>query len=356
MANVFWEKGDDADAKSWYNKPILQTEKRCDMTYGVIGTGWIAEAFIEGTRLLPGFTCEAVYSRTRESGEAFARKNQIPEAVTSVEELCRLPVDAAYVASPNVCHYQQCKTLLLHGKHVLCEKPLTVTLAQAQELYALAEERGLIFLEAIMMMHLPARRAVEEALPSLGAVRYAKFDFSQLSSKYPALMRGELPNIFNPKLCTGALMDLGVYCVYPAVCWFGAPDATMSAAQFLPTGADALGSAILSYPAMQCVLTYSKIGQSFGVSEIQGDLGTMSFGSISRLADITIRYHDGRVLRLSGDESKAQLMSYEAQDFARLVSAPERYRQEYAYDRDMSLKALSLLIQIRRQSGIHFEQ
>lgn len=324
------------------------------MTFGVIGTSWITEAFLQGARMLPDFTCEAVFSRSRQRGQDFAKKNGIARAVTSMEELAASPIDAVYVASPNVCHYDHCKYLLRQGKHVLCEKPLTVTLEQAKELYALAQSQNLIFMEAIMMMHHPARKLVEEALPGLGQIRYAKMEFCQFSSKYPALARGEIPNIFNPDLCTGALMDLGIYCVYPAVCWFGLPQSVMSAAQFLSTGADALGSAILSYPHMQCVLTYNKTGQSYGVSEIMGDLGTMTIGSISQLADIAVHYHDGKTQTLYSNQSKAQLMRNEAETFVRLISHPREHEEEYAYLRDMSLNALNLLIQIRRQSGITF--
>ena len=73
-------------------------------------------------------------------------------------------------------------------------------------------------------MHSPARQILKDAVASIGNIRSASFDFSQLSSKYKALVNGELPNIFNPEMKTGALNDLGVYCVYPAVDLFGVPE------------------------------------------------------------------------------------------------------------------------------------
>ena len=67
-----------------------------------------------------------------------------------------------YIASPNVFHAPQSRLFLEHDKHVLCEKPATVTAAQARELLALARSRRLVYMEAIMMLHQPARETVRQ--------------------------------------------------------------------------------------------------------------------------------------------------------------------------------------------------
>ena len=194
------------------------------MHYAVIGTGWIVDSYIQGAALTGKWELAAVCSRSREKGLQFGSNYGVSTVYTSVEELAADPaVEAVYVASPNRFHYEQSKLLLNAGKHVLCEKPITVSPEECEELQQLAAAKGLIYMEAIMMLHLPQRQAVLDALPQLGRITSAHFDFSQLSSKYPALLRGELPNIFNPKMATGSLMDLGVYCVFPALDWFGEP-------------------------------------------------------------------------------------------------------------------------------------
>ena len=71
------------------------------------------------------------------------------------------------------------------------------------------------------MMHSPLKNKVKNALEKIGNITSAHFDFSQLSSKYKALVNGENPNIFNPEMKTGCLRDLGIYCFYPAVDFFG---------------------------------------------------------------------------------------------------------------------------------------
>ena len=183
------------------------------MKLAVIGTGWIGKSFIDGLKFAPEFELFAVYSRSRERGEKFAKENGISTVYTSLDELAASPAECVYIASPNALHYTQSKKMLESGKHVICEKPITVTPDEFSELCEIADKNKLIYIEAIMYMHSPVRAALRETLGDIGKVWTAHFDFSQYSSKYPAYLRGGLPNIFNPAMATGSLMDLGIYCV-----------------------------------------------------------------------------------------------------------------------------------------------
>lgn len=283
--------------------------------FGVIGSGWIAEEFVKGAELIDGFEFSAMYSRTKEKGEAFAAKFEGVPVYTDLAEFAKSDIDAVYIASPNSLHYSQSKLMLESGKHVLCEKPITILPEEFIELNELAEQNGLVYTEAIMMLHLSHRKIIKEKLKTLGNISTAHFDFSQLSSKYPALLRGENPNIFNPEMKTGCLRDLGIYCFYPAMDFFGEPKKIISSAGFLSTGADGFGTAILDYDDKQITLTYSKIGQDFCGSQIVGDKGTMTIGSISKLTDVEIHYNNGTSERLVGEIEKHILMSEEARDF-----------------------------------------
>lgn len=283
--------------------------------FGIIGSGWIAEEFAKGAALVDGFVFSAMYSRTKEKGKTFAQKfGEIP-VYTDLDSFAKSDIDAVYIASPNFLHYSQSKLMLENGKHVLCEKPITENADEFKSLCDLADEKGLVYTEAIMMLHAPHKEIIEEKLKSLGKITTAHFDFSQLSSKYPALCRGENPNIFNPKMKTGCLRDLGIYCFYPPIDFWGMPKSIISSAGFVATGADGFGTAILDYDDKQVTLTYSKIGQDGCGSQIIGDKGTMTIGSVSKLTDVSIQYADGSEERLIGDIEKHVLMSYEAKDF-----------------------------------------
>lgn len=322
------------------------------MRYGIVGTGRIAKAFIGGARAAAGADIRAVYSRTLESGGKFAEDNKIPEVFTDFGKFLRGDFDAAYVASPNALHYPQSRAALQNGKNVVCEKPVTVEPEELAELQSLARQKGLVYMEAIMYMHNPVRTLLRESLKKIGRITSARLDFSQLSSKYPAYLAGETPNIFNPKLAAGCLMDLGVYCVYPAVDLFGIPEDFTARSRFMRSGADACGCACFVYPDKCVALTYSKLGQSRLGSEILGDRGSVSIGSISKLTNIDMIDANGDIQAISGDIPKEELMGFEVLDFERFVSDPND--PYYAVTSERALQVSKLVKKIRDGSGIKF--
>ena len=280
--------------------------------YSVIGTSWITKSFIEGANLYEDLSLDGVYSRSFEKGSAFAEETGAKRVFTNFNDLVSSDTNLVYVASPNVCHYEQCKALLLGGKHIICEKPITITAEEFSELCDIANEKNLVYFEAIMYMHTPLRQVLKDAVSKIGNIRSATIDFSQLSSKYQALKNGELPNIFNPEMKTGALNDLGIYCVYPVIDLFGMPEKITPVQHFLHTGADGSGSAAFEYSDKLVTITYSKVGQSRSASQIMGDEGTVTIESISKLDNIKLYNNNGEEILLNGETDKKYLMGNEA--------------------------------------------
>ena len=282
------------------------------LKYSVIGTSWITKSFIEGANLYGDLSLDGVYSRSFEKGSAFVEEIGAKRVFTDFNDLVFSDTDLVYVASPNVCHYEQCKTLLLGGKHIICEKPITITAKEFNDLCKIANENNLVYFEAIMYMHTPLRQVLKDTVSKIGKIKSATIDFSQLSSKYPALKNGELPNIFNPEMKTGALNDLGIYCVYPVIDLFGMPEKITPAQHFLHTGADGSGSAAFEYADKLVTITYSKVGQSRSASQIMGDEGTVTIDSISKLDGIRLFNNNGEEKLLNGETEKKYLMGNEA--------------------------------------------
>ncbi len=322
------------------------------MRYGVIGTGWIAKSFIDGARMLCGAEFAAVYSRTNKSGERFAEANKITTVYTDINEFAKGDFEAVYVASPNRLHFEQSKLMLENGKHVICEKPITVEPEELAQLQALAKEKGLIYIEAIMYMFNPARDLLRDAVSKIGRITSVHFDFSQLSSKYPAYLEGKLPNIFNPALATGCLMDLGIYCVYPALDLFGMPKKITACAHFMESGADGSGNAALLYPDKLVNLTYSKLGQDRLGSQIFGDKGTVTIESISKLINMNLIDNGGCKTEIIGDVPKEKLMGYEAAAFEHFITAPDD--KYYALVCERAMQVSQIMKEIRNISGIKF--
>ena len=326
------------------------------MKYAIIGTSWITQAFIDSANTLKDFTLGGVYSRSLSHAVEFASKNNCDYAYDDLTTLAKSGVDAVYIASPNSLHYEQARLFLTHGKHVICEKPAAVWPDQLRELHDLARENGFVFMEAIMMLHQPHLGTVRESLKKLGKIGLARFDFSQYSSRYTAYLGGDLPNIFNPEFAAGCIMDLGIYVVYPALYLFGRPKEIVTRASLLSSGVDAGFTSLFVYEDKQVVLTASKAAESRIGSEILGDRGTMTIGTLFQLSDIGITYLDGKKEPITGGVPRLTLMANEARDFVRYIKRPQESAHELGAAQQLSLDVLETLTEMRRQAGVVFPE
>ncbi len=330
--------------------------------FATIGTSWITGSFVDGVKLHGAMEYAAVYSRNAEKGAEFAAKyaapNWSPRIVTDLDELAADPdVDAVYIASPNYYHYYQSKKMLEAGKHVICEKPITVVPEQLIELRDLAASKKLVYMEALMARHMPEWNLILEMLPKIGKISHARFDFSQRSTRYDSTMAGKKENIFDPMMAAGCLEDLGVYCVYPAAAFFGLPESVDAWASFLklPNGeklADGAGGATLRYPGFAVELVYSKTGQSAVGSEIVGDEGTLVLPSISKLTNAKLVDKSGKETILTGDFEKAEMMRFESLDFARYIRQYDETACERAKLDELALNVSRIMQEIRQKAGI----
>ncbi len=323
------------------------------LKFATIGTSHIAELYVKGALDSELWELQAVYSRNYDTGKAFADKFGCENIFTDLNEMAKsTEIDAVYIASPNKFHFEQSLLFLENGKHVICEKPLCSHLSEAQKLFETADKNKLILTEAMLYMHVPARDILRKGIENVGNVRNAFISFSRKSKQLNRLLSGELPNIFNPQMEAGGLMDLGVYCIYPAVDLFDIPQKSDICAYKLQTGADGCGTVIFHYPDKCVTLSYSKISDSFLPSEFQGEENTLSVGSVGLLSDIKLTSHDGTSEILFGEEEKFKLMGYEAKDFYDFING--KNTDYYSYCREMSLKVCGILERLRKKADIIF--
>jgi len=142
-------------------------------------------------------------------------------------------LDAVYIASPNGLHFEYCKLFLENGIHVLCEKPLVPTVAELNELYKIATKNSVVLVEAIKIMHDPHLKDVRNEVIKIGNITQAHLTFCRLSSRYNELESENIPNIFNPNLFGGSLMDIGVYPIYLSIALFGKPNSVSSTSHLI---------------------------------------------------------------------------------------------------------------------------
>lgn len=320
-----------------------------------VGTSAITDFFLGAVKLTKRFELAAVYSRTYKKGLEFSKKHGCDKVFTDLNTLAEFDgVDAVYIASPNVFHFEQSKLFLENGKSVICEKPVVTSYSQLEVLLETAKKYGVIYTEAIMPVYTPASKAIKEEIFKLGKISLARIDFCQRSSRYDAFKQGEQVNIFDMTLCAGTLMDLGIYCVYAAIDLFGMPDKIISNADFLPNSADGGGASIFVYPDFSVILTYSKTGQSVLGSEIIGDHGAITIKSISQYAGV-VSHINGEEKVIVDISKKEEIMKWEAQYFSDYIENIEAYSEDYEEKIQLMRKAHKCMEIMRENANIIFE-
>ena len=220
--------------------------------WGILATGGIANSFTEDLKLLPDATIVAVASRTAPAAEAFAERHGITRAYGTWLELAQDPnVDVIYVATPHSAHHAAAKLCLEAGKAVLCEKPLTLSAAQAEDLFEIAQAGGVFFMEAMWTRANPVIRALTALLAdgAIGEITAVTADFG-VAGPFPPGHRMRAP-----ELGGGALLDLGVYPVTFAHIVLGQPDTVTAWASLTPEGTDQNTGLILGYAKSGAIAT-----------------------------------------------------------------------------------------------------
>lgn len=134
---------------------LLRNKDQINHKIGISGAGRIATRFINEVSFVSGVKVSGCFDPNKENAERLCSKTTEAKIVNSFEELLAIS-DLIYIASPHQFHYEQVKTALLNGKHVLCEIPFTLSVKEAEELYSLAKKEGLVLLEASKTAHCPS--------------------------------------------------------------------------------------------------------------------------------------------------------------------------------------------------------
>lgn len=323
-----------------------------------VGAGWVVDSFLEGMKqAAPDMVHSAVYSFSEAEAKMFSEKHGITTVFTDLEKLAKSDeVDAVYIANPNALHYQTAKILLENGKHVLCEKTCVVTSEQLKILYEIADKNNVIFMEAMKGIYMPEIQVINEAMKKLGDIHMVKLDFCRYSSKYPEYREGGTPNIFNPKMAAGGLMDMGIYLVYPAIYWFGVPSKIAADAAILRTGADACGTVLFhSAGNVHITMSYGKASTSHHENLIMGDLGVIHMDSVERFDNCYIEYFDGKKEHLITRDLSVNPWGPETKQFYDFITDPST-AERYAQSKVLTTQVIAAVEEIRDQADIKFPE
>ena len=214
------------------------------MNIAFLGAGRIAHVLAKTMVQMPDVTLYAVAARDLSRAEAFAAEYGFTKAYGSYNEMLSDPnVELVYIATPHSHHFEHMKLCIEYGKNVLCEKSFTLNAAQAREIKALANAKGVYVAEAIWTRYMPSRAIINEVLSSgiIGRITTMTCNLS-----YPVTYKDR---IVRPELAGGALLDVGIYGLNFALMHFGDDFTRMdSSVQFTDTGVDAQETITLHYP------------------------------------------------------------------------------------------------------------
>ena len=211
------------------------------LRWAVLGAGVIANEMAQALRAM-GRTLDAVGSRTYEKAAAFAETYGVKKVYADYHQMFTDPdIDAIYLTTPHNTHMAYLEQALSQGKHVLCEKSITLNSAELDRAMKLAEEHRVVLAEAMTIYHMPLYRVLRERLASgeLGKVNLIQLNFGSFKD-YDMSNR-----FFNRDLAGGAMLDIGVYALSLARLFLdSSPDQVKSFVRRAPTGVDE--SAVLS--------------------------------------------------------------------------------------------------------------
>jgi len=176
--------------------------------WGVLSTARINDKVLAGAATASNVEVLAVGSRDRARGEAFAAEHGIPRVHGSYEDLLADPeIEAVYIPLPNALHVPWSIKALEAGKHVLCEKPLTRRVAEAEEAFDAADRAGRLLMEAFMWRYHPQTDALVRLAREVAPLRVVRAAFGFAIGDDPGNVR------LQGGLEGGSLMDVGCYCV-----------------------------------------------------------------------------------------------------------------------------------------------
>lgn len=288
------------------------------LRWGILGTGGIA-ALQTSDLNDNGFTVAAVGSRSQSSADEFASRWGIATAHGSYDALVNDDgVDAIYVSTPHPFHHENALQALNAGKHVLVEKPFAMNAAQTREVVELAEQKGLVVLEAMWTRYLPHMVRVRELLKAkeLGEIRTLIVDHLQDLPKDPK------HRINDPALGGGALLDLGIYPVSFAFDVLGAPAKIISSGTMTATNVDAQVAMIFEYDNARALLSTALDARGPNTATITGTNGRIEIDSVWYNPTTFTRFDkDGGVVEQYEHAVVGRGMQYQAWELERLVAA-----------------------------------
>lgn len=318
--------------------------------WGILGPGAVSRKFAVGLRSAEGAELVAVGSRSLERAERFASEFDARRAHAGYDALAGDDgIDAVYIGTPHSYHREHAVLCLLHGKHVMCEKPFALNAMEAAEMIRTAREQQHALMEAMWMRFLPAMAKARGLLAEgvIGDIRGVTADFGFRAEFDPA------HRLFDRSLGGGALLDIGIYGLSLAHMLLGKPARISGTARMGETGVDEESTVMLAYEnSGSAVLTMSIRRDTPCGALILGTDGWLRIPSPWWAASRIVIKREGKEETTLDLPFKANGFTHEAEGFMGSIRAGKLENDVMPLDE--SLAIMRTMDEIRRQWGIRF--
>lgn len=319
------------------------------INWAILGTGVIANEMAQAFRNT-GKKVYAVGNRTYEKAVAFAEKYGIEKVYEDVHEMFQdEAVDVIYLSTPHNTHIDFIIEANSHGKHVLCEKAITLNSRELEKAVCLAKEKKVVLAEAMTIYHMPLhkklRKMVEEG--TIGDVGMIQINFGSFK-EYNMNNR-----FFNPKLAGGALLDIGVYAISLARYYLKSkPNQVVSIMKKAPSGVDEMSGIVMQNKEGQMVvISLSLHTKQPKRCNICGEGGYIEILDYPRAEEAKIVYTESGKTEIVKEGETSRALQYEMEDMEQAVMGnAEDMLLEYTED------VMQIMTDLRKEWKMYYPE
>ena len=225
---------------------MLREDLQKDIEIGVVGAGRIAQRFVPEASFVSYVKVNGIYDIDDSQAYSFAYKHKLARVYESYDALLG-NVQAVYIATPHLSHYELCKRAILQKKHVLCETPLVLKVAEARELFELAKTNDVVLMEANKTAHAPAFNHLITMIKS-GVIG----DVVDISASESKLWGEKFTRELDPEQAGGSMFELGSYPLLPILRLMGTNYMNINIYSKMINGIDVYTRGIMRYPNGVC--------------------------------------------------------------------------------------------------------
>ena len=317
--------------------------------WATLGTGVIANELAQALEKLGG-KLYSVANRTYQKGLEFAQKYGIEKVYDQIDDVFKDEnVDIIYISTPHNTHIDFLRKALKNGKHVLCEKSITLNSEELEEAVLLAEQEHVVLAEAMTIYHMPIYRQLNKIIYSgqLGDLKMLQMNFGSYK-EYDMTNR-----FFNRQLAGGALLDIGVYAL-SFVRWFmtSSPHQVLSQVKFAPTGVDEQAGILLTNAQGEmATLTLSLHAKQPKRGTIAYDKGYIEMYEYPRGQKAVITYTEDGHQEIIETGKTSEALMYEVLDMEAAVAGDKNEMHL-----DYSCDVMKIMTDLRKEWGMAYPE